>query len=409
MIKNYEQQVYAAVLGKIIGVYLGRPYEGWDKARIEQKWGEIDRYVHEDMNVPLVVADDDISGTFAFVNILEDSGLYADTPDELFGENWLNFLMEGKTVLWWGGVSHSTEHTAFINLKQGVKSPQSGSIALNGKEVAEQIGAQIFIDAFGMVAPGDPALAATLARRAASVSHDGEAVNAAIVVAVMVSLGFVHHDIHTLLDLALAHIPADSLIAAIHRDVRAWAKKDRDWRKTYERINAKYGYKTYGGNCHVVPNHAIMVMAWAYSDNNFFKALKIICTAGWDTDCNAANVGSVMALVVGLDGICADYDFRTPFADRILIPTADGTDSVTDAARIARKIARMGECSNGILPLSTAGSRCYFIVRPGRETRGTKKKRHGRVSVAFVFCLIPAFWARGCGGGGCRGSCLRRR
>ena len=26
---DYEERVYAGVLGKIIGVYLGRPFEGW--------------------------------------------------------------------------------------------------------------------------------------------------------------------------------------------------------------------------------------------------------------------------------------------------------------------------------------------------------------------------------------------
>ena len=26
---DYEEKVYAGVLGKIIGVYLGRPFEGW--------------------------------------------------------------------------------------------------------------------------------------------------------------------------------------------------------------------------------------------------------------------------------------------------------------------------------------------------------------------------------------------
>ena len=82
---NYEQQVYAAVLGKVIGVYMGRPFEGWPKERLEAKWGLIDRYVNADVGVPLVVADDDISGTFTFVRALEDSGRYADTPEEFFG------------------------------------------------------------------------------------------------------------------------------------------------------------------------------------------------------------------------------------------------------------------------------------------------------------------------------------
>ena len=58
-IPDYDKQVYAGLLGKVIGVYLGRPFEQWHKDRIEAKWGEIQGYVHEEMGVPLVVADDD--------------------------------------------------------------------------------------------------------------------------------------------------------------------------------------------------------------------------------------------------------------------------------------------------------------------------------------------------------------
>ena len=350
-VKDYEEQVFAGVLGKVIGVYAGRPFEGWWKDALEKKWGFIDRYVHKDQNVPLVVSDDDISGTLTFVRALEDSGLYEKTPDEFFGETWLNYLLEGKTILWWGGMGHSTEHTAYLRLKTGMKSPQSGSIETNGKTVAEQIGAQIFIDGFGLVCPGDPQLAAKLARKAASVSHDGEAVNAAVVVAGMEAAAFVEKDMEKLLDIGVSLIPKDCLIAQLHRDVRAWCKKDGDWRKTYDRINEKYGYHIYGGNCHVVPNHALMVMAWSYAPNDFHKALAIVNTAGWDTDCNSANVGCLMALIVGVTGIIEKYDYRTEMADRIILPTADGTRSVTDCLTESLQIAAIGRKVMGWRPL----------------------------------------------------------
>jgi ADP-ribosylglycohydrolase len=365
-LRDYEQQVYAGVLGKVIGVYMGRPFEGWWKDALEKRWGRVDRYVHEDCGKPLVVPDDDISGTLTFVRALEDSGRYAETPGEFFGDTWMNYLIEGKTVLWWGGLGHSTEHTAFLRLKHGVRAPQSGSIALNGHTVAEQIGAQIFIDAFGMVAPGKPELAATLARRSASVSHDGEAVHAAVVVAGMVSAAFIEKDMEKLLDTGLALIPADSRIAQVHRDVRAWCREDGDWRRTYARIDERYGYKIYGGNCHVIPNHAIMVMAWCYAPNDFHLAQTIINTAGWDTDCNAANVGSVMGLVVGLERICEAYDFRTPMADRIVLPTAEGTRGMTDCLVEALHIARIGRRIMGWpeLPAPKGGAWQHFAL-PG--------------------------------------------
>ena len=366
MIQDYEKLVYTAILGKVIGVYLGRPFEGWTRERIREKWGEITRYVHEDQGVPLVVADDDISGTLAFIRALSDSGLYEKTPDDFFGKTWLNYLIPHKTILWWGNMSQSTEHTAYIRLKQGYKSPESGSMKLNGKEVSEQIGAQIFIDCFGMVAPDNPKLAVELAGKAARVSHDGEAVYAAQVVAAMVSIAFAEKDMNKVLDRAIEFIPKDSLIAQLHKEVRAWAKQYPDWNDTFARIEEKYGYKVYGGNCHVIPNHAVMVMVWAYGQNDFYKCLSIVNSAGWDTDCNSANVGSVAALCSGLEHLCDTYDFRTPFADRLYVPTADGTYSLSDTLEQALFVAKIGRRIMGMpeLPAPKNGAKYHFEM-PG--------------------------------------------
>jgi hypothetical protein len=139
--RDYEQRVYAGVLGKIIGVYLGRPFEGWSNKRIEEELGEVNYYVHERLNHPLIVSDDDISGTFTFLRALPDHGLNPNLKAKDIGETWLNYLIDKRTILWWGGMGVSTEHTAYLRLKSGISAPQSGSIALNGAVVAEQIGA----------------------------------------------------------------------------------------------------------------------------------------------------------------------------------------------------------------------------------------------------------------------------
>ncbi len=363
---DYESQVYAGVLGKVIGVYMGRPFEGWPKSRITERWGLVDRFVADDCNVPLVVADDDISGTFTFVRALEDSGRYLDAGYEDFGTNWLNYIIENKSILWWGGFGLSTEHTAYLRLKEGYKPPETGSMARNGRVVAEQIGAQIFIDAFGLVTPGRPDLAVKLAERASRVSHDGEAVHGAKVVAAMVAAAFIEKDMDRLLDIGVGFIPADSLIAQVHRDVRAWVKGDRDWQVTYDRIAEKWGYTKYGGNCHIIPNHALMVMAWAYAPDDFRKAQAIVNTAGWDTDCNAANVGTVMGVKVGLGDINRGYDFQALFADRIILPTAEGTRGITDCLAEALYIARMGRKVMGVAALEAPkGGAIHHFAWPG--------------------------------------------
>ena len=50
---DYSERAYAAVLGKLIGVYLGRPFEGWTHQRIMRELGPIEGYVHERLNAPL--------------------------------------------------------------------------------------------------------------------------------------------------------------------------------------------------------------------------------------------------------------------------------------------------------------------------------------------------------------------
>ncbi len=129
---DYLERVYAGVLGKLVGVYLGRPFEGWTYQRIMDELGPIDYYVHERLKQPLVVTDDDVAGTFTFIRALEDYGISPDLSAEDIGKAWLNYIVEERSILWWGGNGNSTEHTAWLNLKRGVAAPASGSIATNG-------------------------------------------------------------------------------------------------------------------------------------------------------------------------------------------------------------------------------------------------------------------------------------
>ena len=120
---DYTERVYAGVLGKIIGVYLGRPFEGWSYEDITAHLGEIWYYVHEQFGAPLIVTDDDISGTFTFARALQDYGYDKNLTAAQIGQTWLNYLIEKRTILWWGGMGNSTEHTAFMRLKHGYLAP----------------------------------------------------------------------------------------------------------------------------------------------------------------------------------------------------------------------------------------------------------------------------------------------
>ncbi len=340
---DYAERVYAGVLGKVIGVYLGRPFEGWTYERIQSQLGDIENYVHEQLGVPLLVTDDDISGTFTFARALADNNFPRELTSADIGRTWLNYLIEDRTILWWGGLGNSTEHTAYLRLRNGVEAPASGSAALNGQVVAEQIGAQIFIDGWAMAAPGDAERAAYLATQAARVSHDGAAVDGAVVLAVMEAMAFVEQNTNKLLDTALKYIDADSIIRRLIDDIRHWHAGNNDWRDTRAQIAAHYGYDKYGGNCHMVPNHGLIVHSLLHCNDDFSLGMQIINTSGWDTDCNSGNLGCLLGIKLGLAGIDAGpVDWRGPVADRIYVPTADPTWGISDCVREADAIVQAG-------------------------------------------------------------------
>ena len=342
----YRQKIYAGVLGKMIGVYLGRPVEGWPYQQIQDRFGEVPYYVHEELDLPLIVADDDLSGTFAFFRAMEDQDFPAQLTAAQIGETWLNYIMENKSILWWGGMGNSTEHTAFLRLKNGIPAPRSGSIELNGPVISQQIGAQIFMDAYAMMCPGDPERANRLVRACASVSHDGIALDAAGFLGSMEAYAFDHRNLDQILDHCTAYIQTGELRSLVD-DVRNVCAKESDWRRVRQVLASRFGYHIYPGPCHMVPNHAMVLAAILCASDDFAESVKIGASAAWDTDCNAGNVGCFNGIRLGLDAISQRHDFRGPVADRMYVITSDGGEGITDAVKETRRIIRAAEESTG--------------------------------------------------------------
>lgn len=330
---SYENRVYAGIIGKMIGVYAGRPVEGWSYRHIHEKFDYIQEYVNQILKIPLHVPDDDLSGTFVFLRALEDFGIEVDS--EKFGETWLNYLIENKTIFWWGGMCRSTEHTAYIRLKNGIKAPVSGSSDLNGKAVSEQIGALIFIDGYALLCPDDPVKAIHFARRAASVSHDGFAVEAACFWVTLESLAFRIKPVNELIDEALKYEWSAKLRRMV-AEIRQVCEKKEDWRIVRSWLEEHYGYHLYPGNCHVVPNFMLMLSSLLLGGDDFSKALSIVISSGWDTDCNAGNLCCLNGIRLGLHAI--DPKWRAPLNDRFYCVSSLGSRCVTDAVIETQRI-----------------------------------------------------------------------
>ena len=335
---DYDTRTYAGWLGKCIGVRFGAPLEGWTYQQIKNTLGTVEDYLPLPTG-KIFKPDDDTAMPMILIRALQDYG--ADVTAAQFGETWLNYLGDQHGTLWWGGYGVSTEHTAYLNLTAGVPAPQSGSMAMNGATLAEQIGGQIFSDIWGLVAPNNPQLAAKLAARAASVSHDGDGIHGSIFIAVMVSLAFGESDPQKLIESALTFIPPESEYARMVNAVREFHHQNpTDWRAAYRFIAANFGYDRYPGEVHIIPNTGIVVMALLYGEDDFSRTIQIANMAGWDTDCNVGNVGAIMGVAVGLDGISMKW--RAPMNDILVTASIIGTRNLLDIPACADLFCDLG-------------------------------------------------------------------
>ncbi|MEY8352820.1 ADP-ribosylglycohydrolase family protein [Lachnospiraceae bacterium 54-53] len=339
MKKEYMEKIYAGWLAKIIGIRFGAPIEGWTYEKIRNIFG--DRLDHYPAGYINFAADDDSNGPLFFLRALEDSNKGYDLTSQDVAEALLNYAPYEHGFFWWGGYGISTEHTAYLNLRNGIPAPRSGSIEQNGSTMAEQIGGQIFIDTWGLVTPGNPDKAARLAREAASVTHGGNGVYGGIFVAVCISCAFEETDIRTIIEKGLSYIPSDCEYARAVRAVMDYhSENPSDWRQCFRFVFENYGYDKYPGNCHIIPNIAVMILSLLYGEGDFDRTLEICNLCGWDTDCNVGNVAAIMGVVCGLGGISYEK-WRKPVNDLLICSSVVGSLNIIDIPFGASYIAKM--------------------------------------------------------------------
>ncbi|QJC52579.1 ADP-ribosylglycohydrolase family protein [Paenibacillus albicereus] len=346
MIPNrYVETVYASFIGMNVGIRLGAPIEpvAWTYERIRDVYGDIRDYVKP---YRTFAADDDANGPVFFIRALYDDANGRELTAEDVGRAWLNYAREGVGMFWWGGDDISTEHRAYVNLRNGIPAPASGSIETNGLEMAEQIGGQIFIDSWGLLFPGDPEKAADWAEKAASVSHDGNGLHGARFMAACIAAAFEASSIEEIVSEGLRQIPDSSTYAAVVNAVRTFHRDHPDdWAACRQLLEDEWGYDKYGGVCHIIPNAGVCALALLYGGGDFARTVEIASMCGWDTDCNAGNVGSILGVFAGLKGIPAHY--RAPINDFIVASSVSGYLNLVDFPTFAKELALLGYRVNG--------------------------------------------------------------
>ncbi len=343
---EYLDRVYGGLLAMNAGIRLGAPVEPdpWTYARIAEVFGELRDYPAHHRRF---AADDDANGPVYFIRALLDKLPDTTLTPKDMGSAWLEYTRDGKGMFWWGGEGISAEHTAYRNLKRGIPPPQSGSMAQNGEVLSQQIGGQIFVDSWGFVCPGQPRLAADYAIAASTVSHDGEALHGAAFIAGCIAAAFTAPSVDAIMDAGLALIPADSLYAQVVTAVRHFHQaQPESWRACMEYLLDQWGYNRYPGACHVIPNAGVCALALLYGGGAADQAMEIAAMCGWDTDCNAGSVGSILGVFRGSAGLPRRY--REPINDTIVASGISGYLNIVDLPSFARDLAHAGCLLTGI-------------------------------------------------------------
>lgn len=381
---DYLEKIYAGFLGMNIGIRLGAPLESnlWSYERIKSAFGDIRGYVNEYKNF---AADDDVNGPVYFIRALYDDAAGRELKPQDVGRAWLNYTREGQGMFWWGGVGVSTEHTAYVNLKNGIEAPKSGSAEQNGIVMAEQIGGQIFIDTWGLIFPDNPDKAAEYAQIAASVSHDKNGLYGARFIASCISKAFGACDISEIIEAGLSQIPRGSLYSKVVKDVLKFHESHpEDFRLCRDYLKKNWGYDKYQGICHIIPNAGVCALSLIYGQGDFSRTIEIAAMCGWDTDCNAGNVGTILGVANGIKGIKEQY--RKPVNDFIATSGVSGYLNILDVPTFSKELAMLGHSVSGLTPPEELAKTCkdgeiYFDFNLPGSTHGFKISNTNKFSI----------------------------
>ena len=201
----------------------------------------------------------------------------------------------------------TAERVAFKNFVAGFVPPQS---AMYKNAYREWIGAQIRVDYYGYINPGNPQLAAEMAWRDASISHVKNGIYGAMYVAAMIAGAAANEEMDTIVRCGLSQIPRASrlmeAVEGVRQDFAAGAPFDAFVQKLHARFDE---YESHDW-CHAISNCMIVTAALLYGGGDFATSICMAVQCGFDTDCNGATVGSVLGMRNG--EACVGDDWRRP-------------------------------------------------------------------------------------------------
>ncbi len=308
---DMEDRILGAWLGRICGCMLGKPIEGIHSDELIpflQETGnyplhryilhsdvteetlknykfpfDIDCYADELTGMP---PDDDTNYMVLYQEIIEKYG--RDFTPEDVANTWLRALPKDSYC--------TAERVAYCNFVNGFRPPHS---AVYQNAYREWIGAQIRGDYFGYINPGKPGLAAEMAWKDACISHVKNGIYGEMFAAAMLAVASQTKIIKDILLAGLGEIPHTCRLYAEVMSVLTGFEAGVSQADCFAAIHEKYDEHTSHGWCHTIPNAMIVAAALLYGGGDYQKSICMAVETAFDTDCNAATVGSILGMAFG--------------------------------------------------------------------------------------------------------------
>src|SRR5690554_187830 len=313
--EKYKEQILGAWNGRVAGCMLGQTIEGI-------RSDELIPFLKETNNYPMnryINFHEIKEEMFAKYKYSFRGRNYADLISSMQPDDDLNYLVLAQLIVDDFGRNFTAydvsrawlkyqtkdayctaEKVAFRNFINGYAPPQS---AIYKNPFREFIGAQIRVDYYGYINPGNPELAAEMAFRDSSISHVKNGIYGAMFVAAMISIAAVNNNVEDIILGGLAEIPYTSRLYEECTTIYNMFKDNKDYNTILNYIRSKYDEHTEYGWCHAISNSMVVVLALLFGRGGYSKSITLAVQSAFDTDCNGATVGSIIGMAKGINSI----------------------------------------------------------------------------------------------------------
>ena len=238
-------------------------------------------------NIKFLSPDDDIIYTIVSLLTMEEYG--ANFTTEQVSEIWMKYIPADCT--------YTAERAVVDNLKKGLKLPEASLI---DNPYINWIGGYIRCDGYGYVNPLQPQKAAIAAYRDAYLTHRKSGLYSSMYFAAVISMCFEDRPLYDIFKDALNVVPPKSNFYKTVEWALSKADVAKDYQASVDLVKAKFEGMS---AVHSENNACLTIFGALIGENDFTVGIGHTVAMGFDNDCTAATVGSILGAHLGIEKI----------------------------------------------------------------------------------------------------------